>query len=61
MNDYQIKDILAQFCVMIHCLNDMTKNISEMQKSIRTVMADLDEELDKVEPIKERDKDNDDR
>jgi hypothetical protein len=26
-----------------------------MQKSIRTVMADLDEELDKVEPIKERD------
>lgn len=55
MNDYQIKDILAQFCVMIHCLNDMTKNISEMQKSIRTVMADLDEELDKVEPIKERD------
>lgn len=59
MNDYQIKDILAQFCVMIHCLNDMTKNISEMQKSIRTVMADLDEELDKVEPIKERD--NDDR
>ena len=61
MNDYQIKDILAQFCVMIHCLNDMTKNISEMQKSIRTVMADLDEELDKVEPIKERDNDNDDR
>lgn len=59
MNDYQIKDILAQFCVMIHCLNDMTRNISEMQKSIRTVMADLDEELDKVEPIKERD--NDDR
>jgi hypothetical protein len=55
MSDYQIKDILAQFCVMIHCLNDMTKNISEMQKSIRTVMADLDEELDKVEPIKERD------
>lgn len=55
MNDYQIKDILAQFCVMIHCLNDMTKNISEMQKSIRTVMTDLDEELDKVEPIKERD------
>lgn len=58
MNDYQIKDILAQFCVMIHCLNDMTKNISEMQKSIRTVMADLDEELDKVEPIKERDNDD---
>ena len=57
MNDYQIKDILAQFCVMIHCLNDMTKNISEMQKSIRTVMVDLDEELDKVEPIKERDND----
>lgn len=55
MSDYQIKDILAQFCVMIHCLNDMAKNISEMQKSIRTVMADLDEELDKVEPIKERD------
>jgi hypothetical protein len=55
MSDHQIKDILAQFCVMIHCLNDMTKNISEMQKSIRTVMADLDEELDKVEPIKERD------
>ncbi len=54
MSDHQIKDILAQFCVMIHCLNDMTKNISEMQKSIRTVMADLDEELDKVEPIKER-------
>lgn len=58
MNDYQIKDILAQFCIMIHCLNDMTKNISEMQKSIRTVMADLDEELDKVEPIKERDNDD---
>lgn len=58
MSDYQIKDILAQFCVMIHCLNDMTKNISEMQKSIRTVMADLDEELDKVEPIKERDNDD---
>lgn len=58
MNDYQIKDILAQFCVMIHCLNDMTRNISEMQKSIRTVMADLDEELDKVEPIKERDNDD---
>lgn len=55
MSDYQIKDILAQFCVMIHCLNDMTKNISEMQKSIRTVMSDLEEELDKVEPIKERD------
>ena len=54
MNDYQIKDILAQFCVMIHCLNDMTKNISEMQKSIRTVMSNLDEELDKVEPIRER-------
>lgn len=61
MSDYQIKDILAQFCIMIHCLNDMTKNISEMQKSIRTVMSDLEEELDKVEPIKERDKDNDDR
>lgn len=59
MSDYQIKDILAQFCIMIHCLNDMTKNISEMQKSIRTVMSDLEEELDKVEPIKERD--NDDR
>lgn len=61
MSDYQIKDILAQFCIMIHCLNDMTKNISEMQKSIRTVMSDLEEELDKVEPIKERDNDNDDR
>jgi len=58
MSDHQIKDILAQFCVMIHCLNDMTKNISEMQKSIRTVMADLEEELDKVEPIKERDNDD---
>lgn len=54
MNDCQIKDILAQFCVMIHCLNDMTKNISEMQKSIKNVMSTLDEELNKVEPIKER-------
>lgn len=57
MGDYQIKDILAQFCVMIHCLNDMTKNISEMQKSIREVMSTLDDELNKVEPIKEGDND----
>ena len=54
MNDYQIKDMLAHFCVMIHCLNDMTKNISEMQKSIREVMSTLDEELNSIEPIKER-------
>lgn len=54
MGDYQIKDILAQFCVMIHCLNDMTKNISEMQKSIREVMSTLDDELNKVEPIKNK-------
>ena len=53
MSDHQIKDMLAQFCVMIHCLNDMTKNISEMQKSIE-VMSTLDDELNKVEPIKER-------
>ncbi|MBO7731826.1 MAG: hypothetical protein J6S67_04720 [Methanobrevibacter sp.] len=52
MNDYQIKDILAQFCVMIHCLNDMTKSISEMQKSIKEVMSTLDNELNKVEPVK---------
>ena len=57
MSDYQIQDILAQFCIIIHCLNDMTKNISEMQKSIRSVMSTLDEELNKVEPIKERDND----
>lgn len=57
MSDHQIKDMLAQFCVIIHCLNDMTKNISEMQKSIKNVMSTLDEELNKVEPIKERDND----
>ena len=57
MGDYKIKDILAQFCVMIHCLKDMTKNSSEMQKSIREVMSTLDEELNKIEPIKERDND----
>ena len=54
MSDYQIKDMLSQFCVMIHCLNDMTRNISEMQKSIREVMSTLDDELNKVESIKER-------
>lgn len=57
MSDHQIKDMLAQFCVIIHCLNDMTKNISEMQKSIKNVMSTLDDELNKVEPIKERDND----
>lgn len=57
MSDHQIKDMLAQFCVIIHCLNDMTKNISEMQKSIREVMSTLDDELNKIEPIKERDND----
>ena len=54
MNDCQIKDILAQFCVMLNCINDMTKSLKEMQNSIKLVMSTLDEELEKVEPIKER-------
>jgi hypothetical protein len=57
MSDYQIKDMLAQFCVMLNCLNDMTKSMNEMRESIKNVMLTLDEELNKVEPIKERDND----
>ena len=57
MSDYQIKDMLAQFCVMLNCINDMTKSLREMQNSIKIVMSTLDEELNKVEPIKERDND----
>ena len=54
MSDYQIKDMLAQFCVMLNCINDINKSMNEMQKSIKRVMSTLDEELNKVEPIKER-------
>ncbi len=57
MSDYQIKDMLAQFCVMLNCINDMTKSLKEMQNSIKIVMSTLDDELNKVEPIKERDND----
>ena len=57
MSDCQIKDILAQFCVMLNCLNDMTKSMNEMRDSIKSVMLTLDDELCKVEPIKERDND----
>ena len=57
MNDYQIKDVLSQFCVMLNCLNDMTTSMNEMRESIKRVMSTYDVELNKVEPIKERDND----
>lgn len=53
MSDYQIKDMLAQFCVMLNCINDMTKNLKEIQNSIKIVMSTLDDELNKVDPVKE--------
>lgn len=53
MNDYQIKDVLAQFCVMLNCLNDITKSLNEMRDSIKRVMLTYDEELNKVDPIEE--------
>lgn len=58
MSDYEIKDILSQFCVMLNCLNDMTKSMNEMRDSIKRVMSTYDEELNKIEPIKERSKTN---
>ena len=54
MNDCQIKDILAQFCVMLNCINDMSASLNEMKNSIKIVMSTYDEELNKVDPIKER-------
>lgn len=54
MNDYQIKDILAQFCVMLNCINDIQESLNEMRESIKRVMLTYDEELNKVDPIKER-------
>lgn len=54
MNDYQIKDMLAQFCVMLNCINDINKSMNEMRESVKRVMSTLDEELNTIEPIKER-------
>ena len=54
MSDHQIKDMLSQFCVMLNCINDINKSMNEMQKSIKKVMSTLDEELNTVDPIKER-------
>lgn len=51
MSDCQIKDMLAQFCVMLNCLNDMTKSMNDMRESIKKVMSTLDDELNKVEPV----------
>ena len=53
MNDYQIKDILAQFCVILNCINDMTKSLNEMRDSIKKVMLTFDNELCKVEPVED--------
>ena len=53
MSDYQIKDILAQFCVMLNCMNDMSASLNEMRESIKKVMAVYDVELNKVDPVKE--------
>lgn len=57
MSDYQIKDVLAQFCVILNCINDIQNSLVEMRESVKRVMAFYDEELNKVEPIKERDND----
>ena len=54
MSDYQIKDVLAQFCVMLNCINDIQSSLNEMRESIKKVMAYYDEKLNKLEPIKER-------
>ena len=54
MSDYQIKEVLAQFCVMLNCINDIQSSLNEMRESIKKVMAHYDEELNKLEPIKER-------
>lgn len=54
MSDYQIKDVLAQFCVMLNCINDIQNSLVDMRESVKRVMAFYDEELNKVEPIKER-------
>lgn len=59
MDDYQIKDVLAQFCVMLNCINDIQASLTEMRESVKRVMSIYDTELNKVEPIKERDKEND--
>lgn len=52
MNDYQIKDVLAQFCVMLNCINDVSISLNEMRESIKKVMSIYDMELNKVDPIK---------
>lgn len=52
MNDYQIKDVLAQFCVMLNCINDVSVSLNEMRESIKKVMSIYDMELNKVDPIK---------
>ena len=52
MNDYQIKDVLAQFCVMLNCINDVSISLNEMRESIKKVMLVYDTELNKVDPIK---------
>lgn len=49
MNDYQIKDILAQFCVMLNCINDISQSLNEMRDSIKKVMLTYDEELYKMD------------
>lgn len=54
MDDYQIKNVLSQFCVMLNCINDISASLNEMRESIKKVMVYYDEELNKVEPIKER-------
>ena len=54
MDDYQIKDVLAQFCVMLNCINDIQASLTEMRESVKKVMCIYDTELNKLEPIKER-------
>lgn len=50
MEDYQIvKNMLAQFCTMLHYLSDMTRNINKMKECIKSVMTMLDEELDRID------------
>ena len=56
MNDHQIKNVLSQFCVMLNCINDISASLNEMRESIKNVMVFYDEELNKVEPIKERER-----
>lgn len=54
MSDYQIKGILAQFCIILNCLNDISENLNKMRESIKEVTSFYNEELNKVDPIKER-------